>query len=84
MIIESPSLLISNAQHRGAIARIKVSSSMNLTHMLFFDDVILFGLGTLDEWQNYKELLDIFCSATGMKISVEKSSFMYNDIDEIT
>ena len=61
---------------------IKVSPSLNLTHLLFVDDVILFGLGIVEEWKNYKKLLDTFCYATGMKISVAKSSFLYNDIDE--
>lgn len=36
----------------------------------------------MEEWQNYKEVLDLFCFATHMKISDEKSSFLYNDIDE--
>ena len=64
------------------ISGIKVSPSLNLTHLLFVDDIILFGMGTVEEYQNYKEILDIFCSATGMEISVAKSSFLYNDIDE--
>ena len=53
--IETLSLLISNAQHRGPISGIKVSQSLYLTHLLFVDDVILFGTGTVEEWQNYKE-----------------------------
>ena len=82
MIIESLSLLIRNVVQRGAISGVKVSPSLNLTHLLFVDDVILFGLGTLGEWKHYKELLDLFCSATGMEINDEKSSFLYNDMDE--
>ena len=50
LIIESLSLLISNAQHRGAISGIRVSPSINLTHVLFVDDVIPFGLGTMKEF----------------------------------
>ena len=71
LIIESLSLLISNAHQRGAITGFKVSPSLNLTHLLFVDDVILFGLGTVEEWKHYKELLGLFCSAAGMKISGE-------------
>ena len=82
LIIESLSLLITNAQGRGVISGIKVSPSLNLPHLLFVDDVILFGMGTVEEWKNYKEILDTFCSATGMEISVAKSSFLFNDIDE--
>ena len=76
--------MIFNAQRYGHIVGVRVSSSLNMTHLLFVDDVILFGLGTTKEWQHYKGLLDLFCSATGMKISEEKSSFLYNDIDEFT
>ena len=61
----------------------EVSSSLNLTHLLFVDDVLLFGVGTVEEWQHFKVLLHLFCSATGMQISEEKSSFLYNKIDDI-
>ena len=55
-----------------------------LLHIFFVDDVILFGLGIVDEWKAYKEALDLFCSATGTNVSIEKSSFLYNDVDEET
>ena len=76
-------MLIKQAQHVGLIMGIKVSSTLNLTHLLFVDDVLLFGVGTVEDWQHFKALLDLFCSATGMKISEEKSSFLYNEIDDI-
>ena len=57
---------------------------MFLTHLLFVDDVILFGLGTLEEWQGYKEILRLFCSTIGMNISNEKSSFLFSEIDDET
>ena len=44
------------------------------------DDVVLFGYGSLKEWDAYKDILDIFCSTLGMCISVEKSSFPYNNL----
>ena len=55
---------------------------MDITHLLFVDDVILFGLGIVDEWIAYKEALDLFWSATGMSVSLEKSSFLFDDVDE--
>ena len=84
LIIESLILLITHAQQSATIVGINVSSSLNLTHLLFVDDVILFGLGTIEECQHYKFLLDIFYSATGMKISEDKSSFLFNEIDDLT
>ena len=83
-MIESLILLIADAQKRGKITGIRVTPNICLTHLLFVDDVLLFGLGTLEEWQGYKEVLDLFCSATSMTISVEKSSFLFSDIEEGT
>ena len=55
-----------------------------LTHQLFVDDVVLFGSGTMDEWTFYKHSLDLLCNASGMCISLIKSSFLYNDVDDDT
>ena len=43
--------------------------------------MILFGLGTYEEWRAYKDVLDLFCSTSGMSISMEKSSFLYSEVD---
>ena len=45
------------------------------------DDVILFGFGSVEEWKAFKEILDIFCEASGMSININKSSFLHNDLD---
>lgn len=84
LVIESLSLIISDAHRKGHIKGIQLSSRLGITHLFFVDDVILFGLGTVDEWLAFKEAIDLYCSATGMSISIEKSSFLYNDIDEQT
>ena len=55
---------------------------MSITHLLFVDDVLLFGIATVSEWKAYKDALDLFCSATGMAVSIEKSYFLYQDVDE--
>ena len=38
----------------------------------------------MDEWNAYKEALDLLCSATCMTVSIEKSSFLFHDVDEDT
>ena len=83
LIIESLSMLIHDAQQRGVITGVKITSSLFLTHLLFVDDVLLFGEATVDEWQQYKQLLDLFYSATGMQINEKKSILLFNDIDEL-
>ena len=81
LVIESLSLIIIDAQRKAKIKWIKVSSILSITQFLFVDDVILFGMGLQEEWQAYKEVLELLCSATGMTVSLEKSSFLYNEVD---
>ena len=47
LVIEGLSLLIKDARSNGLIRGIRISPSLALTHLLFVDDVILMGLGTL-------------------------------------
>ena len=84
LVIEGLSLLISNARENGLIRGIKISSALALTHLLFVDDVILLGTGTLHEWMAFEVILSTFCKASGMSISLEKSGFLYNNNDEET
>ena len=83
-IIESLSKIIINAQQKGLIKGFQFSPSLSITQLLLVDDVILFGIGTVQEWGAYKEVLDLFCSATGMTVNMEKSSFLYHNVDEET
>ena len=82
MLIEGLSLLIAEARRIGKLKGIKISPQLFLTHLLFVDDVLLFGMGTFDDWMAFKEILDTFCEASGMCISSNKSYFFHNDLDE--
>ena len=44
--------------------------------------MVLFGVGTLEEWQDFDEILVVFSSASGMCISMEKSPFLYSEVEE--
>ena len=74
--------MIKDAKRNGKIKGIKISSRLFLTHLLFVDDVILFGLGSLEEWMAFKVILDTFCEASGMCININKSCFLHNYLDE--
>jgi hypothetical protein len=56
----------------------KVSSTISLSHLLFVDDIILFGEGTVKEWESFKIILDLLCAATGMQINVNKSQLLFH------
>ena len=81
LVIEGLSLLIEDAKRNGKIKGIKISSHLFLTHLLFIDDVILFGLDSFEEWMAFKVILDTFCEASGMRINMDKSCFLHNDLD---
>ena len=60
LVIEGLGFLISDARDHGLIRGIKVSSLLALTHLLFVDDVILLGTGTLQEWIDFDVILSTF------------------------
>ena len=82
LVIEGLSLLIADARAHGLIKGIQISTSLALTHLLFVDDVILLGSGSLTDWMAFDVLLSTFCKASGMIISLDKSSFLYNNVAE--
>ena len=41
-------------------------------------------IGTLPEWIAFEVILSTFCKASGMSISVDKSCFLFNNVDEGT
>jgi hypothetical protein len=64
----------------GSVKGIMVAEATKLTHMLFVDDVLLFGDGTIREWRSYKHILETFCLATGMEINDNKSLILCNEL----
>ena len=72
LVIEGLNLLIDDACRWGLVKGIKISKDLSLTHLLFVDDVILFGFCSCEEWIAFKVLLDTFCEASGMFINLEK------------
>ena len=72
-----------NAHQEGLITGYQYAPNLAITHLLFVDDVLLFGTGTFSEWKAFKEALDLFCSSTRMAVSIEKSSFLFQNVDPI-
>ena len=77
LIIESLSKIILNSHWEGLIIGYQYAPNLAITHLLFVDDVLLFGIGTVSEWKDFKETLYLFCSATRMAVSIEKYSFLF-------
>jgi len=47
------------------------------------DDVLLFGVASVEEWTKYYEIVTIYCLASGMKISNTKSILIHAEKDPI-
>jgi len=70
------SRLIASSKRQNAIRGVRVSPHQYLSHVLFVDDVLLFGGNTMEEWLCFQDILVLFCSATGMEISSTKSTLI--------
>ena len=49
-----------------------VTSSEEISHILFVDDVVMMGEGTWENFREAKKILDLYKKAIGMHINVEK------------
>jgi hypothetical protein len=77
LIMEGLSLLLKKKLSEHLISGIKVSKFIKLVHLLFVDDVLLLSKADLSEWLVILEVLQLFCSVSGLSINFSKSSVHY-------
>ena len=77
-MVEGLSRVIIVARKEGKLIGIRVSGLEYITHLLFVNDVLLFGHGSVREAQSYKEIMDIFFKEMGMEVNLLKSSISFN------
>jgi hypothetical protein len=75
-VIKGLSRAIQEQVRENNIEGIVVARGLNITHLMFVDDVILFGSGKFLEWESFKEVMDLCCNATRMAFSPHKSYFL--------
>jgi uncharacterized protein YciU (UPF0263 family) len=64
-----------------SIHRVRIDTVL-LPHLLFIDDILLFLNRTEREARKLKEILDIFCVATGMEVNSQKSAYCFYGLRE--
>lgn len=69
--------LIIKARAGGSLSRVHVARDLYITHLLFVDDILLFGKGSKEEWVHFHAILENFCDASGLAVNASKSSFLY-------
>ena len=62
------------------IKGIKLCQNISITHFFFVDDVLLFGLYSLEESRYYKGLINIFCKVSGMTVSSKKAILIQSNM----
>ena len=66
LVIEGLSRLINLYKSEGKLKGIKISLTVFISHLLFVDDVMLFGKGSKEEWQNFVDIIKILCVTSSM------------------
>jgi len=69
---------IVEAKQNGLFRGIQATKSIEVTYLLFVDDILLFGRGNLREQSYLKSILYLFCKATCMEINMNKSCILTN------
>jgi hypothetical protein len=81
LVVEGFNRMMKKASSKGKFYGIKVAKGVAITHLLFVDDAVILGVGFVEEWNVLKQLLSIFCQASGMEINYQKPCFLYNNIE---
>lgn len=81
LVIEGLSRLIVGAKNEGKVKGIHFSKSFSITHLLFVDDVMMFGTNSIEAWVAFSNIILLFCTAVGMQFSQSKSVFVSNLVD---
>jgi hypothetical protein len=72
LVIEGFSRDISEAKRLGYFSGIEITQALQLTHLLFVDDVLIFSVGSKREDKTLNNILLLFSKEIGMKINKGK------------
>jgi hypothetical protein len=75
IIMEGLSLELKRSHEASHITGIKLSCFIKILHLLFVDDILLMTSGTLEEWEEIRTILKLFCNTSGLQINSQKMTF---------
>ena len=82
LVAKAMRISLHNAREVRLIKGVRVANQIELTHVLFVDDVLMFGDGTFSNIQNLIKVLKKYQVEIGMEINLEKSKLSHNNINE--
>lgn len=65
LVIEGMGDMISTADSRGSFSGLRITRNTFITHLIFVDDVLIFGKISIMEWHGLDEIIFTFGDATG-------------------
>jgi hypothetical protein len=72
LVTKGLSRIMGEAREKEELQGVKISPSEVISHLLFVDDVFLFGAGICQEFVSLKNIMHIYCSATGVDVNMTK------------
>ena len=65
----------------GNIHGIKFGPNLSITRLLFVDDIMIFGIGSVRAWDRNHQLINLFCKVSCMSINISKPLLLENEMD---
>ena len=66
------SRIIQHPKREGSFKGIRINNTVELSHIMFVDDVVILEEGTRGDLKEAEKILDLYKKATGMHINMEK------------
>ena len=65
LVIEGFNRLLLKEKAGGRVKGIKININLFITHLMFVDDIMILGSGSIDEWGVISGLIENFCVSRG-------------------
>jgi hypothetical protein len=82
LIMEALNLLLTKGKVDNKILGVKVSSLVNILHLLFVDDVLIMSNAGINEWKEILDCINLFCKATGLQVNSSKTTVHFEGLSE--
>jgi hypothetical protein len=83
LVVEGLNISFREASTSGSFKCILVGNSCHVSHLLFVDDILIFCNGSKRMLYKLKEIMDLFCETTSMKINSTKLMISYWGLLEV-
>jgi hypothetical protein len=83
LVAKGLSRALEAAKSRGEFSGITTSPTLQISHLLFVDDVLIFCSGNRRDVETFMKILDLFWNATWMKINSRKSTLSTYNLDRV-